>query len=453
MVVDKASWRWMAAAAVVHAAMFGYDLAHPEAFLHTDRSGQRMAAMQGFLASFKDGSTAHFLSANGNPGDYLPQALVFGAAGQYGLILIQIALALLSGWALFHTARMLGLRPPAARIAALAYLALPHTLVFPHQLASEAIYSPLLVLSLWMLAQSATRRNDAAAARGGLVTGIANLVRPVTLLWPAVVAALFARAGRPKAGAWQLAAAALPVLLWMGFMAAQTGRFTMGESTRDLGHNLYQRVLRMTETLPAPQAAAARARYLAQGDVGSLPAGAYLQFSATHPMAFARHAARDAAVFLGKSGIERLTIDYLPLAGNRDALQDSRGGWRARLESAGLAATLAYLWQSQGAVLLASIAGSALMFAFSLATLYGALALWRDRFRLDSGQRLVAAMLACLPLYVLVFSQLVDALQSRHRAPAEAAMVLVSAYGIAHAVRRRAQQRAGRAAAAMALGG
>lgn len=452
---DKPAGWWMAAAALVHLAMFGYDLANPTAFMHTDRAGQRMEAVQGMLASFADGSTLRFLAANGNPGDYLPQALLFGALGQYGLILFQVGLALLSARALYDIARMLGMRRPGARTTALAWLALPHTLVFPHQLASEAIYSPLLVLSVWLLARAATRRNGASAARSGFVVGLANLVRPVTLLWPLLVALLFARAGRGRAGAWQLAFAAVPVLLWMGFMAAQTGTFTMGESSRDLGHNLYQRVLRMTQTLPAHEAAAARARYLAQGDIGSLPVGAYLRFAATHPAPFARHAVRDTAVFLGKSGIERLTIDYLPLAGGqRGALQDSRGGWRARLENAGLAATLGHLWQTQGIVLVLSAAGSALMLAFSLATLYGALALWRDRFRLDSGQRLVAAMLASLPLYVLVFSQLVDALQSRHRAPAEAAMVLVSAYGVAHWARRRAERRAGRAAAsAMAVGG
>lgn len=438
---DKSLWRWLGVAGLVHMAMFGYDLAHPEVFLHTDRAGPRFEAVNGLLASFRDGGTVAFLTSHGNPGDYLPQALVYGGVGQYGLIVLQVALALLSGWAVYRIARLLAASAGAARAAAVVYLALPHTLVFPHQLASEAIYSPLLVLSLWQLCEAAARRRCAPALNAGLLAGLANLVRPVTLLWPVAAALLFASARRTRAGVVQLVAAAVPVLLWMGFMATQTGHFSMGESTRDLGHNLYQRVLRMSATLPTPAAQAARRDFLGQGDVGSLAVADYLRFALRHPAPFANHGARDVAIFASKSGIERLTIDYLPLsAGSRLALQDSRGGWRSRLESEGVAATLGFLWRTQGAVLLVSMAGSVLMLVFSALSAYGMLALWRDRLRLDTGQRLVAAVLATLPLYVLVMSQLVDALQSRHRAPAEAAMVLLAGYGMAHFARRRAEQ-------------
>ncbi|MCU6498858.1 hypothetical protein LPN04_13745 [Rugamonas sp. A1-17] len=411
--------------------MLAYDAAHPAVFFHADRATERWNVIQGWQAALDSGAGAQFLATHGNAGDYLVQAVLYQWLGELGVIMVQVCLALWSGWAVMRIALLLGLSERAAAATAGLYLLLPHTLVFPHQLASEAIYLPLLVVSLELVARAMIGGKAGAAGIGGAVLAGANLVRPITMLWPAVVALLMARAGRWRAAAAHLLWALVPVLAWMSFVGAQTGHFGMGDSSRDVGHNLYQRLARTSETLAPAQAAQVRQTYLNQGETGSLPPLRYLHFACEHPGAFLRHSLRDVAVFFGKSGIERLSIDYLEVGGSdRRDLQRGDAGWRTHLEREGTWSTLQFLWREQGTVLLISLAGAALMVAFSLAALAGIQVLWRGRRQLTSAQRGLALLLVALPLYILVFSQLVDAMQSRHRAPAEAALMLLAGLGV-----------------------
>ena len=57
-----AAWRLIAPLAAVHAAMFAYDVAHPERFLHADRALVRMSAIENWRQ----------VAAHGIPGDWLP---------------------------------------------------------------------------------------------------------------------------------------------------------------------------------------------------------------------------------------------------------------------------------------------------------------------------------------------------------------------------------------------
>lgn len=423
----------LAFALVVHLLMLPHDMGSTTVFFNADRASARWDMLRGFTDALESGHATGFLASHGVVGDYAPQAVLFGLGGKIGLILVQVGLALLSGWGVYRIGKLMGLSVRLSSLAAGIYLFLPHTLIFPHQLISEALYIPLLVISLWVTAEYLNDEGRDARSRylviGALLVGVATLIRPISLLWPLVVGFIVMRGVKVRSGATYVVLAYLPILLWMGFMGAQTGKFGLGASSHDMGHNLYQRVARISETMPATRANKVREIYLDQGDEGSLGAVTYLRFAFEYPLPFARHTARDLLVFVGKSGVERVSIDYLELnKAVRTQLQDTRTGWRQRLEQEGAIATARYLWQTQGEILVISLVGSVLMVSMAVLAVVGGWSLRSSR-KETGGARYISWLLVSLPLYILVFSQLVNAMQSRHRAPAEAAIVLLAVIG------------------------
>ena len=424
--------------AALHGLMFIYDYLHPAVFFNADRALARWQTIQGLYQAWDADQLAPYLAGHGIPGDYLLQGMLLAWGGKHGLIFVQVSLALLAGFSVYRIGRLLSLAAGWAALASGVYLLLPHTLIFPHQLASEALYSPLLTLSLWLTIEAMASKDRYALCLGLLgagLAGIATLIRPVTLLWPMlpVLALLSMKRRRP---AFDFAFTAfLPIVAWASFMTWQTGDFGFGPSDHDMAHNLYQRTARVVETLPSAEQAEARARYLSPGEHGTLGVGAYLNFGLHYPAAFLLHSVRDSMVFFAKSGLERIPIDYLLLNQNaRTSLQDADSGWRKRLETEGISAALSYLWRTQGAVLLLSLAGSIILLSILCLAIFGALRIRKMYFAQE--QRAAILLLIALPLYVFVFSQVVDAMQSRHRAPAEAALVLLAVVGARELARR-----------------
>ena len=397
--------RLLLAFAAIHAAMFAYDLHHPERFLRTDRAGERLQSVQSFIDALQSGGDlSSFFASHGVPGDWLPHALLYLAGGQFLVIAVQIALVLASISCVYRIGRAAGLGERGALWAAALYGALPHTLVFPHQLASEAIFVPLVVFGVAM----------AIGAGSGLFFGLATLIRPVTLLWPPVHAALEPEKATASAKALFFVAALAPMVAWTAFIYVQTGEVSMGRSGHDLGHNLYERVQRMGASLSPSE----RPRVRPLGYT-TMSIREYLAFVAHHPAAAAEHSARDFATLAAKSGIERLAIDYLDLfPQSRVALQDAQSGWRAQVEQKGLAQAMLGLWHAQAALLLVSGVAAALFVAFMALAVVGGLS--SDRTRL---------LLAAFVLYIFFTAQAVDAAQSRHRAPAEFALCLLAVAG------------------------
>jgi hypothetical protein len=415
--IPEASWRASRAWALVlpvagvHLAMLVYDVAHPDRFLRADRADERLHAIMGLPGAWAKGEAASYIASHGIVGDWLPQGLLYLAGGQYAVIALQVALALASIVWLRDIALRVGLDDRQASAAATLYALLPHTLVFPHQLAAEALFLPLVIYAF-----------RASGVASGLALGVATLVRPLTLLWPFVHAAV-ARRGR-----WRrrlLLAAFAPLVAWMAFLWTQTGEVTMGRSDHDLGSNLYERMQRMAASLPDAERPAARS-----GDATRASLGDYARFVAAHPGAAARHTVRDLATLFGKSGLERLTLDYLDLFPDaRARLQDSSDGWRARAERVGLARELAQLFRAEPWLIATSTVGALLFIAFIAAAARGA---WRWLHERRLVRREVAVrrfLLAAFVLYVFATAQCVDAAQSRHRAPAEFALCLLAVAG------------------------
>jgi hypothetical protein len=322
--------------------------------------------------------------------------------------------------------------PKSQCLCLVIYLALPHSLVFTHQLTTEALQVPLLVLSTWLLCKSIRTGDLGRLVSSAVLLGMATLIRPITLLWPAILLVVIAATGRKERGAVFAVSAYAPVLLWMAFIGAQTGVFGLGESNHSLGHNLYLRTAAVAATMPKAQARAIQDEYLGEEGHGRLGVMQFMTVALHHPLPFLGAAARDALVFWGKSGIERLTVDYLGSDEQYKALTSVTSGWREHLDYSGPMATLRYAWGVTGPKLLLSFAGSALWIAILMLALYGAVALVRQlRARtMEPATRVAAIILITLPVYLFAFSLVVMSVRSGHRAAAEFALVILAVYGL-----------------------
>jgi hypothetical protein len=400
--------------------MLGYDIAHPDRFLHADRADERIKFILGLPDAVADGQTVSYIAGHGIPGDWLPQGLIYLTGGQNALIVVQVALALLSIVWVRDIGRRLALGEQGAAAAAVLYGLLPHTLVFPHQLASEALFVPLVILAF-----RASGRNS--GWHSGLAIGLATLVRPLTVLWPLVHAAVLPLSSRSRT--LLLIAAFAPLLGWMTFQLAETGEFSMGHSSHDLGRNLYERVGRMAVALPEDERRAAR-----PADERTLSVREYLAFVTAHPLLALVHSGRDLAALSIKSGIERLTLDYLDLfPQGRQQVQEASGGWRARAEQLGFVGALKELGGRAPLLTATSGVGAVLFVLFMLLAAAGAWSFFK-RGPTDG------LLLALFVVYAFITAQAVDAAQSRHRAPAEFVLCLLAVAGWGALLRRLSEK-------------
>lgn len=436
-VAGLASWIF-AYAVLLHLMLFGYDLTHPEAFLRADRANERMFVIRSFIEAWPNrNELLQLLATNGIVGDYAFHVLLYAIGGQYTVIIFQVGLSVYSVFILYRFAMLLAASRQVALITALLYLHLPHMLVLPHQLVSEALFIPAMVISTYLLARyTLETKCFRHLALAGLVLGVAALIRPIAIVWPMVVAiGLWVLVGGHRSVrhlSGFVVIVVLPIGLWVSMNYVLSGQATLGESRHDLGHNLYNRVSRIAGSLPTPEANRIRQTYLAATDDRSLGIGTYLRFVLEYPEGYIGQLMRDAGVFVLKSGIERLVIDYFETTEKvRDALQEEGDGWRARLERIGLVGLLKWLIKEHPAILLPSIIGSAIFAAIWLAALYGAYSVMGRWKQLSRPLRFMWLVVLLFPVYVFFVSQVVDAMQSRHRAPAEFTLCLLVAVAIA----------------------
>jgi hypothetical protein len=422
----RVEWRGFLIIPALHLMMFLNDVAHPDRFLNADRALERIQVIEAFGMDWKSGGDiSAFFAAHGIPGDWFVQGLLYLCGGQYLVIAVQAALAVLSVIWVRDIALKLGLSLQLARTSAVVYGLLPHTLVLPHQLSSEAIYVPLLVGSFALLA----RDLGGGAMRcipSALLTGVATLVRPVTLLWPLLCALLLPSSLRGRLA--YLAAALAPLALWMGFMFAMTGHLSLGNSGHDLGHNLYDRSARIAARLPDQEPPLARA----ERDGRTLSVLEYAAFAADHPLATLAHTGRDLVVFAAKSGLERVLLDYFEISpASRELLQGEQG-WRSWLERDGAVRALQEVFRRSPVLASLSALGGVVFGVFMLLASAGALSWVVSSERAsDPAMRALRLIVMVFPLYVFAASQAVDAAQSRHRAPAEFALAILAVTGVA----------------------
>jgi hypothetical protein len=418
----------------VHGLLLALDARYPSAFMRADRAVSRMAAIEGLRQLSDWHAIVAYLGTHGNIGDYAPQAMLYLVGGKMTLVISQIGLMLLSGICVFRLARLCELSARASCVATALYLASPHSLVLPHQLSSEGLFVPLVAISTWVTSEAVRRSSRVALSCGGLLLGIAALVRPVILLWPAVVTLGLRRYGARAAPQVFAAAAYVPIIVWMAFVWHETGTPGIGESDHSLAVNLHDRVAAIATAMPPDETRAITTRYLSGGQ-HAFTTLKYLSFAANYPLPWLSYAVRDAGGFLFKSGVERITVDYFANDEQAKMLQTKDGSLRRQWDKHGALATIRYGWQVLGTTFLISLLAAAVQVALILLAVVGAVhvvGLIRHHAAQEAS-KLAELLVLALPIYVMFFNQVAEATQSRHRAPTEFALAILTTHGIRRA--------------------
>jgi 4-amino-4-deoxy-L-arabinose transferase-like glycosyltransferase len=424
---------------LLHVLMLSYDFSHPDAFLHADRAPERLQAVQDLINIFQSkGPIAPFLATHGNVGDYLFHALLYEIGGPVLIIIVQCALMIAAGIAVYNITWLISARRNISAFAMIIFLMLPHNLAFPHMLSTEALFLPLIVIAFYLLATFCLV--DQAPRKlilSGSAYGIAALVRPVSFLWPLIAGLILLAFGAHKKAVTKLVAYSfVPMLVWMGVMWSLTGQFNEGSSNHDLTHNLASRLTFISQKLGDQEREVAREHFLqfhvneATGlEEASLRQ--YAEFCAAYPSPCLAHLTTDLLAFFAKSGIEKITVEYLSLAGDtRYQFQDMAVGWRSRLEHEGLVGVGKYFLELNWVIAISSALGLAGILCLWLLALVGA---WTAVVRLRASTPLTfgyVVILLLFPAYVWGVSQFIDEVQSRHRAPCEFALCIFAAIGL-----------------------
>jgi 4-amino-4-deoxy-L-arabinose transferase-like glycosyltransferase len=432
---------------LIQGLMFIYDLSHPNLFLFADRAADRIEAIKRLITFLQGHSSlmlflSHQGTALGVPGDYIIQGLVFFVSGQYGVILFQIVLFIASVAALYHLTYLLTHSRYYSIAAALIYAHLPHSIVFPHMLWSEALFNPFVLFGYYYMVRaaisSASWLNISLAA---LFLALATLVRIVSapLVIVGVIIFLLCHLPLKKIGGY-VSIFAVALVVWPLFVWSQTGLFAMGSRDRTGSSHLYyglvSRLKTMISTLPRDQRPKAEEKYVPTENLNNEQlkniAFKYLSFAMNYPGPFVRLLAQDAAIFVSQSGVERITVDYLELAGtDRKVIQQPLHGWRENLVAKGIIDTASTYLHEHRVVVVLSLIGMLAMLALCGLTAVGAISVWKNWLQLGREERIILASMAFFVVYIFLPGTMVLYPGARYRSPAEPYICVLAAIGLA----------------------
>src|SRR5439155_11258244 len=137
---------------------------------------------------------------------------------------------------------------------------------------------------------------------------------------------------------------------------------SMGSSSHDPSHNLYDRVLHIINRLPEHDRAEARAAFLHETfsretmrNEHVMTISNYFRFCLQYPRGCLRFTGEDVVIYLAKSGVEKVTIDYLDLAHDVQELVNSPFDWRDQLYSQGIIGALKVMLAEHPKLILTSL--------------------------------------------------------------------------------------------------
>ena len=414
-------------AIILHTLLFIFNIFfHPETFINADRARERLVAATDLLSlPLQYEAISEFLSNHGILGDYVFQAIIMGIVGQYGLIIFQIVLAILSYVCLYTIAKLIFQSERLAFVIALIYMMLPHSLVFPHQLISEAIFDPLLVFSFYFLTKYLLDR----VALHYLITsagfmGISALIRPVSILFPFVLFAILLfhfRMSHLKKHTSYLVISILPICIWMLFIFTNTGVLDLGKSEHDHGTNIYEKISILSKRLPDKEQELVAQKYL-QSEDQRVSVGKFLNFVMDYPILYLDHTVKNLAVFLGKSDVNRLLIDVFGM--DASDIRYNTKSWRRTVEQHGFPAFLEIGFSKYPLLIIINLLSSTFFVVFMLISIVGGgIVLWKNRPFKQKRDILLLSLYSFI-FYILLASQIVRFPLAKHRSPVEFAIVI-----------------------------
>jgi hypothetical protein len=406
----------------LHSVLFLYDLDHPASFLVGDRAVTRLIKIEAFSAALTNPpDVAAVLQTFGNPGDYAIHALLFSVAGQYGIILAQIALELFSLLFLYWLADRIFHSAWLSFVTVVSYLLLPGSIEFPHLLVTEALFNPLLIISIYYVVCyfQGERKSAKELVVAGLLLSIAVSIRIVALpLTVVVIVLILSKQGsigeRIGHGIVYAAAALLLPAIIVLFYYSVAGTPSMGDSDHSLPRNLADRVQRVAEVGQIDLAADL-------GEARELGIGEFIGFVAQHPKPYLKTVAGDVVNITANSGVNHLLGRYLHFF----ELEKESTHYTEVRDQSGYLGLLRVMLTDSPLMLAVNLISVLAWAGFGLVVLYGGW-LFVNTSALDIRIRI---LLPVLVVYMVAVSQLVGSVSYRHRTPIEFVLALLFALG------------------------
>jgi hypothetical protein len=450
---------------VLHVGLIAYDAARPANFLDGDRAKKRLHKIHILLdrpSDFQerrpawstltdrlDTETArsmpvsHKLLNLGPPGDYLLHAGLYKLGGKFLVIGVQCLLGLIAIFCLFRLCLLLGLSDGWAFGTAMLYMLLPSSIVQPHQLVTEGLFSPLCVIAVYLLVLAVEAPYRARILYLGLVMlALAMFVRTQLLLYPLLLAVIFAwGSGR----AWHRYV--LPTLLicfaipigWAVFDALQPASAHVANTELSLARNLSGLVKRMSLTAGFPFD---RGAYPGE----QMPVGDFLRYVLQHPVAFLSVKVTDAVVILFNPAVT-IVGKYLGSDLFRFQTEDGRLYWSQLRAHHGIGYVILDVLRKNPVFVVSVVVTTAL---WSLIMGLAAFGAWR-LIRNPAVSGMTKAILLSFVVYNLGIVQVSEMVRATHRSTVEFIIVLLFAIALRDLVAWVRARRTRAAAAAAVL--
>jgi hypothetical protein len=422
----------------VHGLLLVHDIAHPEAFLTGDRAGPRLEKIHYLFHGHDDGyvfkhlefakgdlSPAERFLEIGSPGDYILHGALYGIGGQYLIILVHLVLAFLAVLCVYRLAILLGQPQRYGLVAATVYVLLPGSLMLPHQLVTEGIYNPLVVIAFYLLIRTVEeefRRRMFVAALAILAVTI--FIRFQMILYPLLLAAILGVAYRSRPLDKMVPIfliCFLGPLAWMTFVWSQTGSFSMGESDHSVPVNFFIRAQRIAD---AGGFAFAAADYPGR----EMTAWDFVSLVVHHPLAYLRTVASNLANVLFNPGLNAFGGHYLRLFDTEYLTY-----WRENLDRHGVVYVVGQILGRDASFAVPMIVAAVVLGLIGLCSVFGAAAWIGDRRSTWTSKAILLSYLVYGILSVLVLG----GTRWGHRTPIEFVIVILFAFGLERIFRRR----------------
>ena len=432
---SKYLWTIATLFVVIHGGLLIHGMLRPESLMKGDRAGGRLKSIryvfdgedargvaQSGATEVTESRNASFLDrmlVSGDPGDYIFQGLFLTKGGVYSLLAFQLLLSLLASVAVFYLAIILGLPAQLALAATIVYMLLPGSLISPHQLSSEALYNPLVVIGIAFLIKYVEERSrDLVLTIGIASLALAILVRPQLLLYPFLLILILrifdAPSWRRKAIGILLICFLLPIS-WGLLVHGKTGGYNLGGSHNGRGFFFNRTAERMAmvgdfEIEPSHSVET------------KMSIGEFSGYVIEHPVAFLRLKGMDLLNVILNPGTYSLAVHHLGFwtpAGDTSY-------WVTVRDQEGLSGTFAEMFR-RGRGFFTVIVGGVIVWGLVLMGAFvGAIVFWRDGRSTTASKAILFSFL----FYGLLVVMISNTPRWGHRTPIEFLIVILFVLGI-----------------------
>lgn len=431
---------------VVHGAIFIHGVLNADSFLAGDRAVGRLETIN-YVFSYpptdltypisilepgaeSDSTILSRIFESGHPGDYILQGLLLGIGDRHLVVTLQLLLAFISIICVYFFVIILRRSPAYAMTGAVIYMLLPGNLIIPHELASESLFTPSVVVGFFMLIYYVEKQPHIwVLVSGLLLLTAANFIRPQLGLYPFVLIVIFAACYRQQ---WKRHVALVLLIsfsipaCWGLYSYSHTDNISPGGKNHGPGIAFYKTVKRMSVNGEFPFEPSAYPD-------GKMSVRELAAEVIQHPLSFLKLKATEALVLIINPGTYSLAAHHFGLlAGARDT-----AFWKELRDREGITGMVLEIFK-RGPVLIAVIfAGTLAWCLILLGALIGGLAFSRGRVSSTASKAILVSYLFYGLMIVMVSSEV----RWTHRNPVEFVIVIFFIVGIQKLHQRSLLQR------------